>query len=160
MSPQKKCALKRRVRQRQGSTLIIALWSLFLLTIFAIQLGVIVRQKLTLVHRLDNRDNRYLIAEAGVKQGIVQLRREDAMFAADFLGERWNDRPDVFEEIPVGKGRFTVSYHHRDGEYSRVMYGLQDEESKISDGNESLKKLWQKIIMRFWALEEMLQKTK
>ncbi|MCK5259776.1 MAG: general secretion pathway protein GspK [Candidatus Omnitrophica bacterium] len=116
----------------RGSTMIIALWSLFLLTIFAVQLGVIVRQKITLVYRLDDRDTRYLIAEAGVKQAIVQLRKEDAIFAADFLGERWNDQSDTFQDICVGKGTFTVSYHHRDGEYSRIMYGLQDEESKIN----------------------------
>ena len=117
---------------RRGSTLIIALWSLFLLTIFAVQLGAIVRQKATLIHRLEDRDTRYLTAEAGVKQAIVQLRREDALFGADFLGERWSDRPDTFKEIRVGKGTFTVSYDHRDGEYSRVMYGMQDEESKIN----------------------------
>jgi type II secretory pathway component PulK len=103
-----------------------------LLTVFAVQLGVIVRQKVTLVYRLADRDTRYLIAEAGVKQAIVQLRREDAFFDADFLGERWSDQPDAFADISVGKGKFTVSYNYRDGEYSRTMYGLQDEESKIN----------------------------
>jgi len=116
----------------RGSTLIIALWSLFLLTIFAIQLGVIVRQKVTLIHRLENRDARYLIAEAGVKQAVVQLRKEDAFFDADFLGERWNDQPDTFREIRVGKGTFTVSYDYRDEKNPRVMYGMQDEEGKIN----------------------------
>ncbi len=116
----------------RGSTLIIALWSLFLLTIFAVQLGVIVRQKVTLVYRLDERDARYLIAEAGVKQAIVQLRKEDDFFAADFLGERWSDQVDTFADIRVGKGKFNVSYYYRDGEYSRTMYGMQDEESKIN----------------------------
>lgn len=118
-------------RQR-GSTLIIALWALFLLAIFAVQLGVIVRQKITFVHRLNNRDNLYFIAEAGVKRALVQLRREDALFEADFLGERWSNRPDVFENIRVGQGNFTVGYDYRDGEDSRVLYGLQDEESKIN----------------------------
>jgi len=159
MNPKKQRQLRRRARQQQGSTLIIALWSLLLLTIFAVQLGVIVRQKLTLVHRLDSRDNLYLIAEAGVKQAIVQLRREDDMFAADFLGERWSDRPDMFEKIPFGKGSFTVSYPHRDGDYSRVMYGLQDEESKIN-----LNKADVDVIMRLletaagltrWEAEEL-----
>lgn len=132
MNEGKQWQLKIGIDRRQGSTLIIALWSLLLLTTFAVQLGVIVRQKITLVHRLENRDNRYLVAEAGVKQAIVQLREDDAMFEADFLGERWNDQASTFEKIRVGKGRFTVSYEHRDGEYSRIMYGLQDEEGKIN----------------------------
>ncbi|HQQ89377.1 MAG TPA: type II secretion system protein GspK [Oscillospiraceae bacterium] len=112
--------------------MIIALWSLLLLTTFAVQMGVMVRQKATLVHRLDEREQRHAIAEAGVKTAIVQLRKEDAFAEADFLGERWSDQIDTFKDIHVGKGSFTVSYDYDDGEFSRVMYGLQDEESKIN----------------------------
>lgn len=120
------------IKNHRGSTLIIALWSLFLLTILAVQLGVIVRQKVTLIHRLEEQETRYRIAEAGIKQAIIQLRKEDAIFIADFLGERWSDQPSTFQEIRVGKGEFTVSYTHRDGDYSKVFYGMQDEESKIN----------------------------
>lgn len=119
-------------RRHQGSILILAVWSLFLLTTFAVQLGIIVRQKITLVRRLDNRNDRYFIAEAGVKQALVQLRKDDFRFEADHLGEIWSDHSSTFKEIRVGKGSFTVSYMHHDGEFSRVMYGLQDEESKIN----------------------------
>ncbi|MCK5012452.1 MAG: general secretion pathway protein GspK [Candidatus Omnitrophica bacterium] len=143
----------------RGSTLIIALWSLLLLTVFAVQLGVIVRQKVTLVYRLDDRDTRYLIAEAGIKKAIVQLRREDAFFGADFLGERWSDQPDAFKEIGVGKGEFTVSYHHSDGEYSRVMYGMQDEESKLNlnkAGVESITRLIEMVTrLTRWDAQEL-----
>jgi general secretion pathway protein K len=117
---------------KRGSTLIIALWALFLLTVFAIQLGAIVRQKITLIHRMNDQNERFSIAEAGIKTAIVQLRKEDALFEADFLGERWNDQVDTFKDISVGKGAFTVSYEHRDGGQSRTVYGLQDEESKIN----------------------------
>ncbi len=119
-------------QQQRGSTLIVALWALFLLTTFAVQMGVIVRQKATLVHRIDERDKRYLIAEAGIKTALVQLRKEDAFFNADFLGERWSDQVDTFRDVRVGQGRFTVSYEYKDGKTSRMMYGLQDEESKIN----------------------------
>jgi len=122
---------KQFIRQR-GSTLILAMWSLLLLTTFAVQLGVIVRQKITLVHRLDNRDNRTRIAEAGVKYAITKLRKSDILFGADFLSEHWSDQQDLFENRRVGKGRFTISYYFHDGESSRVMYGLQDEERKIN----------------------------
>jgi len=121
-----------KARGQRGSTLILALWSLLLLTTFAVQLGIIVRQKITLVHRLDNRNKRYRIAEAGVKYAMMQLRREDILFAADFLSEHWSDSQDLFDKIRVGNGRFTVSYYYHDGEFSRIMYGLQDEESKIN----------------------------
>jgi general secretion pathway protein K len=122
----------RRLQPSRGSVLIIALWSLLLLTTFAVQLGVIVRQKITLVHRLDDRDKRYRIAEAGVKYAISKLRKEDALYAADFLAEFWSDSRDLFENIRVGKGSFTVSFDYQDGESSRSFYGLQDEEGKIN----------------------------
>lgn len=112
--------------------MVIALWALLTLVVFAVQLGSIVRQKVTLVHRLNDRDTRFLVAEAGIKQAIVQLRKEDAIFEADYLGERWSHQPDTFEKIAVGQGAFTVSYQLREGESSVVMYGMQDEESKIN----------------------------
>lgn len=120
------------VRASRGSTLVIAAWALFLLAVFAVQLGAIVRQKIVLVRRMDVRDQRYYIAASGIKRAVVQLRRQDALFEADFLGERWSDQPDVFENISLGKGKFTVGYEYRDGGASRVRFGLQDEESKIN----------------------------
>jgi type II secretory pathway component PulK len=122
----------RQARRQNGSTLLIALWSLLLLTTFALQMGVIVRQKITLIHRLEERESRYLIAEAGVKAAIVQLRKEDEIFEADFLGETWNNQADIFKDIPFGNGTFTVSHAYPYGENAHVMYGLQDEESKIN----------------------------
>jgi len=118
--------------RRRGSTLILAMWSLLLLTTFAVQLGVIVRQKITLVHRLDNRDNRYRIAEAGVKFAISRIRKNDTLLSADFLSEHWSDQQDIFKNRRVGKGHFTISYYFQDEEFPRVMYGLQDEERKIN----------------------------
>jgi len=134
MTPENQKQFRRQTQtqQRRGSIIIIALWSLLLLTTFAVQLGIIVRQKITLVHRLDDRDKRYAIAAAGVKYAISQLRKEDALFAADFLDEYWSDSRDLFENKRVGKGSFTISFDHHDGENSRVFYGLQDEESKIN----------------------------
>jgi type II secretory pathway component PulK len=120
-----------RAGARRGSVLVTAAWALFLLAVFAVQLGAIARQKVTLVRRVDTREQRYYIAAAGVKRAVVQLRREDSLFEADFLGESWSDQPDAFENISLGRGKFTVGYEYNDGG-SRVRFGLQDEESKIN----------------------------
>jgi type II secretory pathway component PulK len=117
---------------QQGSTLIIAVWALFLLTVFAVQLGTIVRQKVTVVHRLDQRDKLFHIADAGIKYAITQLRKEDALLDVDFLSERWSDQESLFKQKRVGQGNFQISYIFHDGESSRTMYGLQDEERKIN----------------------------
>jgi len=120
------------LRRKNGSTLVIAIWSLFLLTTFAVQLGFIVRQKLTLVHRLDNRDERYRIAESGIKFAITQLRKVDILTEADFLSEHWSDQKDLYDNRRVGNGIFSINFDYNDGLHSRVMYGMQDEESKIN----------------------------
>jgi len=121
-----------RSKSQRGSALILAMWSMILLSTFAVELGMIVRQKLTLMHRLDDRDLRFRIAEAGVKYSITQLKKHDTLFNVDFLAERWSDQEGYFKEIRVGKGKFTVSYTYKDSESTRVMYGMQDEESKIN----------------------------
>jgi len=144
----------RQNSRRQGSVIIIALWSLLLLATFAVQLGIIVRQKITLVHRLDDRDQRYRIAEAGVRYAISQLRKNDALFSTDFLAERWSDSKNLFEHRSVGKGSFTVSFDYSDEDYSRIFYGLQDEESKIN-----LNKADTDVIMRLLESEAGLTRS-
>ena len=112
------------------------------------QLGVIVRQKITLVRRLDNRDSRHHIAAAGIKYAITQLRKDDIMFQADFLSEHWSDQKGLFDNRRVGEGRFSVSYYFHDGDSSRIMYGLEDEERKINVNkadSDVLKRLLQNV---------------
>lgn len=112
--------------------LVIALWSLFLLTTFALQLGIIVRQKITLAARLHDRDNRFLIAEAGVQRAMAELRKKDDTPETDTLNEAWSTNAPLFKNVPVGPGQFTVGYDYSEGETLQRRYGLQDEESKIN----------------------------
>ncbi len=118
--------------ETKGSVLIIALWALFLLTTFALHLGVIIRQKITLATRLDARDKLFFIAEAGVKAAVAEVRKEDELADADCLYESWGNSPVHFREIPVDKGYFTVSYQYREEGALKERYGMMDEETKIN----------------------------
>ena len=120
--------LKKKSRSSRASILIIALWSVSLLTTLAVILGFEVRQKLVLVKRLDERDSGRLIAEAGVKKAIAELALEPTE-KFDSLNQRWSNNLNAFQEIQVGKGRFSVSYETGFGE---ARFGLTDEESKIN----------------------------
>ena len=116
----------------QGSILIIALWSLCLLATFAVILGHEVRQKITLVQRLDERDRLHFINEAGVKKAIVELKAGEQK-NYDSLSGRWSNNAGAFREIDIGDGRVNICYNYDEISGGPVIrYGLVDEESKIN----------------------------
>lgn len=117
---------------RQGSIFVLTLWALFLLASMALSLGVIVRQKVTLVDRLSDRDSLYFIAQAGVHRAVAELRFEDLTPTHDSLGEGWANNPAIFKDIPMGIGSYTVGVVQDDGNGAFMRYGLVDEESKIN----------------------------
>jgi type II secretory pathway component PulK len=117
----------------KGSILIIALWSLCLLSVFAVILNYQVRQKLTLVNRLNQRDSLRFIAEAGAEKGILELKNDsDRTYYS--LGDSWSNNPSAFKDISVGDGQVSVIYNYFD-EKSGLLetgYGCVDEERKIN----------------------------
>ena len=58
-----------RFASPKGVVLILTLWVLSLLTIFAVHIGMQVRQRATLMTRLQIRSQLRYLAEAGVKKG-------------------------------------------------------------------------------------------
>ncbi|MBU1061312.1 MAG: general secretion pathway protein GspK [Candidatus Omnitrophica bacterium] len=123
----------------KGGILIISLWSLCLLSIFALNLGYGVRQKIILVQRLDERSKLHFIAVSGVKSAIVSLKKEgeeetDIEKMYDSLSDGWSDNMGAFKDIQVGDGTFSVSYDYIDERADLLLtrYGLIDEERKIN----------------------------
>ncbi len=142
------------IKKKRGSILIIALWSLCLLSIFAVVLGSGVRQKISLAHRIDERSKLRLIAEAGVKRAITELRKasEDT---PDSLSDNWRNSKSIFKKVRVGEGTFSVSYEYfnDDTKVTELRYGIVDEESKININTASsavLRRLF-RIIFEFDA---------
>ncbi len=126
--------ISRSVVSRKGTILIITLWSLFLLATFAVSLGNGVRQKIVLVGRLDERGKLHLIAEAGIKKAIVELRKESKGAYHSSEDSRWNDNPGAFKGIQLGDGTLDIFYDYIDDETGilEIRYGLIDEERKIN----------------------------
>lgn len=118
----------------KGTILVLVLWSLCLLAIFAVHLGSGARQKIIMVGRLDARDRLHFIAEAGVKRAILELKKKRGMSGFDALKDCWSNSICIFKEIQLGVGSFTVSYDYlnrESGEY-QIRYGIIDEERKIN----------------------------
>ncbi|MBN1872382.1 MAG: general secretion pathway protein GspK [Candidatus Omnitrophica bacterium] len=131
----------------KGSILILTLWSLGLLVIFAIYLGVGVRQKLTMVYSLDERSKLRLIAESGIKKAILQIERakktdEDY----DSFSDDWSHSLGIFKDIRTGDGSYSVYYTFMNDKTGRAesRYGAVDEESKLN-----INKADQKVLRQF-----------
>lgn len=124
----------------KGSILIIAIWILFLLSIFAVILGSGVRQKLTLVQRLDERDRLRLIAEAGILQGIDEITKTEPL-GYDTLKDPWAADITVFKDVSFGGGTYNICYNEVENlcvketdaaSGLKVRWGVVDEERKIN----------------------------
>ncbi len=122
-----------RSRPAAGSILIIALWSLCLLAAFAVILGTGIRQKYSLMTRLDERGALSFAAEAGVKKAIVELRKE-APRTYTALKDAWSNNPVVFKDMVISNAVVNIGYEHQDelSGNSGTRYGLSDEERKIN----------------------------
>src|SRR3989338_1952047 len=110
-------------RSQQGTILILTLWALGLLTVFAIAIGFKIQQKIILASRLGKRAQLYYAAEAGVKKSIALLKKEGGQNKVISKISLFNN-PDLFQAVPVGSFVFDVS--------SGKTYGLVDEERKLN----------------------------
>jgi type II secretory pathway component PulK len=119
----------------RASILIISLWSILFLSSFAVILGYQVRQKITLVKRLDDRDRLRLIAEGFVNKTVLtlsdQLSKEKEY---DCLKDYWSSNEIEFRDFPIGGGFCTSSYNYvnENTQTTEIRYGLIDEERKIN----------------------------
>ena len=124
-------------KKNAGTILILSLWSLGLLTVFSTQMGLNVRQKITLLSRLEARDKLYFLTESGIKKAIALLRAD-----AENKEEQWTPQSKAFLHnneadlcnIALSQGVTEVSYGDLIGGKveSLKKCGMMDEESKIN----------------------------
>lgn len=115
----------------EGSVLILALWVLFFLTSLAMAVGMHVSGNLILTARLKTGMTAYYLAKAGVERAILEIGRNSN--AWDNLTEPWCNNEEIFKDIRLGDGSFSVSYSHTLIAGQVVTnYGVIDEERKIN----------------------------
>ena len=129
---------------KKGSILILTLWTLSFLTIFAVTLSSRVSAQLRLASHLQDRLKAYYLANAGIEAAIVELAA-DKTLDYDSLNETWANNEEFFKEAPLGGGYITLSYvmageveveegeEDESGEVEQVtLYGVMDESSRIN----------------------------
>ena len=121
---------------RHGAILILVLWAIGFLSVLALQMGMNIRQKMTLVQRLEERRQLHYIANAGIQKAIVLLRQNVKVNENATAGGKvaLGDHKQHFAHIPVGKGFAEVSYTGFDERSSEDIkkFGVVDEESKLN----------------------------
>ena len=101
------------LRKERASVLILSLWMIGLLTVFAVYLGLSVRQKLDFLGRMEARNKLYFIAEAGIKKAVSQIGNIDSTLTYISLSNSIFNDESEFANIDMGIGSFIVG-----GEYS------------------------------------------
>ena len=124
------------LNRKKGSILILALWTLSFLTVFAVYIGMRVRQRAFLISRIEHRSQLHFLAEAGVKKAIAALRtdiRRNKGYTAYGKYYRHNN-PDIFRNVVCLGGSFDVSYDYHNGfaEDTVKRFGFQDEEGRVN----------------------------
>lgn len=93
---------------KKGSILILTLWTLSFLTIFAVGVGFSASSQLRLASHLQERLKMYYLAKAGIEKGIIELKG-DITPKYDSLNERWAKGDEYFKELPLDGGYITFS---------------------------------------------------
>ena len=116
---------------KDGSILIIILWSLFFLSALAVAISAYVRPELDLAGKLMDRTKMYYLANAGVKRAILEIERDETD-TYDALSDVWSNN-NAFAKIEVDDGIFSI-VNRQTGEPAnrQTKYGLIDEGRKIN----------------------------
>jgi type II secretory pathway component PulK len=125
----------RSCRGRRGLVLIFALWVLGILTILVVSVAAGIRQKITLVARLDERSRMSYLLEAAVKKtaGYIhqQMEVSSFIFTPDAKMNLLNNTNEL-SSIMLGRDRAGIGYLPVDEDNPTLRWGVVDEESKIN----------------------------
>ena len=125
------------LKNKKGSVLILAIWTLMFLTIFAVHIGLRLRQRVMVLSNLLDKSELRWIAASGVKKSISALKLDlltnNLIYTTNGKIYRHNN-PRIFGEKIVGNGAYNVTYQYREfpSAEPQERYGLIDEESKLN----------------------------
>ena len=98
------------MKSKKASILVLTLWTLSFLSIFAIGLTRNLSAQLRFASHLQARLRTYYLAYAGIERAIVELDADEDL-NYDSLDEEWSNREE-FEEMPLDTGY--ISLHIKD----------------------------------------------
>jgi len=124
--------------KNKGSILIIALWILSILVLFAVSFGHRMSMEIKIAGYHSDRLKAFNLAKAGLRRAAWEKQREikeNISDQVDVFSEPWGNNEDALKDISLGEGTFTVKYEYFKGTEERkpsILYGLSDETAKIN----------------------------
>lgn len=126
-------------KTEKGVILIVSLWMVAILAIFAVSIGRQSAISLKLTSYDIDKLKAYFIARAGIIRALAEKRleyKENLSIGVDALSQPWANNKKLFDRHHLGDGSYTVGYEYpspkRSDDVPVTLYGLMDEESKIN----------------------------
>jgi len=116
--------------QKKASILLVGMWVLAMLVVFALSLGFRSRTALKISNYQRSSLNAYFVLTAGLNRAIYEIMQDTNGY--DALCENWSDDEEIFSRIsPSGEKKefCTISYQNNEG---KNIYGVTDEQSRIN----------------------------
>ncbi len=121
-------------RRVQASILVGLLWCVALLSVVVIGVLHTARMDLQVVKNHGDRIQAHYLALAGVEKAkalLYQDMLERRQTSKNHTGELY-DSDQVFRDVALGRGRFSVIRPGREDEGGGLIYGIADEESRLN----------------------------
>jgi len=122
---------------QRGMVLVFALWTLTLLVVFSIYIGIGVRQRMILVKRLESRSKLYYSAASGIHKAIMVIDQARGLSGSALVPRTkailMNNGEDL-SNIELNGATAEIVYHFFDKtlNQNKKQYGMIDEASKIN----------------------------
>lgn len=137
--------------KQRGSILILSIWILLILSIFAASVGYSARNFINSASRFEIRSELRLIAKSGIEKGIAVLRydsKNETVTKGGYSAKLWSSNEAEFKDIVMGRGFASVLYHSSD----EVIYGIVDEEGKININQTEDLEVFEKLLQNAASL--------
>ncbi len=118
-------------RSDDGSILMVVLWILAFLVLLGLGLGYSTSIDQRLVGYQRDRLMALYLAKAGYFRASVEIEKDLTPKLDSYL-DSWAHNPELFQEVRLGEGTFTVGYPVLTGDGSdEMVYGVMDEDRKV-----------------------------
>jgi hypothetical protein len=122
--------------KKRASILIITVWALSILSIFAVSLSYVSRAQIRYAGHMQDRVKLYYLARAGIEKAVVELENKEDLAYTAFDNPILNNE-ELFKDMPLGDGFISLSYSVDEGmsKNETIIYGIMDESSRIDINN-------------------------
>lgn len=125
-----------RIKNDSGIIIVVTLWMLIILTLLAVGIGYRNSIGIKLGRYNIDRLKTYYIAKAGLLVAFERMQKDtndyDTLYECGFELKDNETPEDIFKDIELSEGFYTISYEQNLDGNKRIIYGLSDEQGKIN----------------------------